>query len=210
MPRIRFPRKSSLQYWPRKRAASSIARIRNWPTIKEIKPAGFAGYKVGMTHGTITDLRPNSMTKGAELPVPLTIIECPPLKVIGIRCYKNDAYGTHTSAQILIDKQDKDVRRAIILPKKQTMTLEKLNADGCCDVRLLVATQPGLTTIGAKKPAVFELGIGGAVAERLNYAKAKFGKEITVQEVFSEGNQIDTHAVTKGKGVQEHESKTFA
>ena len=61
---------------------------------------------------------------------------------------------------------------------------------------------PSLTGIGKKKPEVFEIGIGGNKVDQLNYAKSKLGKEIIISEVFKAGQQVDIHAITKGKGVQ--------
>ena len=46
------------------------------------------------------------------------------------------------------------------------------------------------------------MGIGGNKEEQLKYAQEKLGKEISVSEVFKEGQQIDIHGVSKGKGVQ--------
>ena len=64
MPHIRRPRKGTLQFWPRKRAKRTFARVRTFPQAKESKLLGFAGYKVGMTHVMITDNKPTSQTKG--------------------------------------------------------------------------------------------------------------------------------------------------
>ena len=85
MPRVRSPRRGSMQFWPRVRAKREYARIRSFPAVSEAKPLSFAGYKVGMTHIIITDNRPNSITKGEEISFPVTLIECPPLKTASIR-----------------------------------------------------------------------------------------------------------------------------
>jgi large subunit ribosomal protein L3 len=77
MGNIRFPRAGSLQYWPRKRSRRVHARVRSWQTVKDAKPLAFAGYKVGMTHIIYTDNKANSMTKGSDISMPVTIIECP-------------------------------------------------------------------------------------------------------------------------------------
>ena len=53
-----------------------------------------------------------------------------------------------------------------------------------------------------KKPEMFEIGVVGNKEDQLAYAKAKLGKEINISEVFKEGQQLDVHAVSKGKGVQ--------
>jgi len=87
MPRTKTPHKGSLQVWPRVRAKRAYARVRTWHAGKDAKPLGFAGYKAGMTHIMTIDNKSTSHTKGATIAVPVTIIECPPIKVVGIRCY---------------------------------------------------------------------------------------------------------------------------
>ena len=82
------PRHGSMQFWPRKRAKRQYARVRTWPKTTELKFLGFAGYKVGMTHSIIIDNKANSITKGESKSIPITIIECPPLKIASIRFYK--------------------------------------------------------------------------------------------------------------------------
>ncbi|MBW2986105.1 50S ribosomal protein L3 [Candidatus Woesearchaeota archaeon] len=202
MPTKRSPRRGSMQVWPRKRAKSIIARVRSWVTSKEAKPLGFAGYKAGMTHVLVTDNRPNSITKGEDIRFPVTVIECPPMKIIGFTLYKKDAYGLHASSQILADKLDKELARNFPLPKKANKKADNIKIEEYVELKLLVHTQPKLTNIGKKKPEVFELGIGGDLNAKFDYAKANLGKEIKIEDVFKEGELIDTHAITTGKGFQ--------
>ena len=92
MPSAKTPRSGSMQYWPRKRAKSHLARIRSWDKGKEVKPLCFAGYKAGMTHVIMTDNRASTKTKGMDIFTPVTVIECPPMKVYSIRLYKKDKF----------------------------------------------------------------------------------------------------------------------
>ncbi|KKS93013.1 MAG: 50S ribosomal protein L3P, partial [Parcubacteria group bacterium GW2011_GWE2_43_12] len=78
---IRRPRHGSLQYWPRTKAKRIYPRLKNQPTSKNLSVLGFAGYKAGMTHLMVLDNRPKSLTKGEEIFCPVSIIECPPMKV---------------------------------------------------------------------------------------------------------------------------------
>ena len=197
MPRTRKPRAGSMQYWPRVRSKCSYARIRSWSKNKETKPLGFAGYKVGMTHSLINDNIPHSMTKGSEIFCPVTVVECPPIKTISIIFYINTKNGQKQTSQIFTEKLDKEVGRKITFPKKRGNEPKDFDF-----IRLLCHTQPSLTGIGKKKPEIFEIALGGNKDQQLEYAKGKLGKEITVDEVFKEGQQIDTHSLTKGKGFQ--------
>ena len=93
---------------------------------------------------------------------------------------------------------DKEFERKTALPKNK----KGENANDFDFVRLLCYTQPKLTSIAKKKPEIFEIAIGGNKEQQLNYAKEKLGKEITINEVFKDGQQLDAHSVTRGKGFQ--------
>jgi large subunit ribosomal protein L3 len=201
MPKASKPRAGSMQYWPRKRAKRIYTRIRAWPKINDVKLLGFAGYKVGMTHILFTDNQKTSLTKGEDIFCPVTIIECPPLKTSSLRFYKKTKNGLKLVSEIFAEKLDKELGRRIKLPKKINQKVEDIKDFD--DIRLGVYTQPRLTGIGKKKPEIFEIAIGGVnKEEKLNYAKEKLGKEINIKDVFNEGEQIDIHAVTKGKGYE--------
>ncbi len=199
MGKTRSPRHGSMQFWPRKRAKRAYPRIRNHASSTEKNIVGFAGYKVGMTHLLIKSTRPHSMTPGETISRPITIIECPPLKVASIKFYKRTVYGLKTVNHILSKNLDKSLKRKMLMPKKETKQKEPDSYD---ELRLLVYTQPNLTGIGKKKPELFEIAIGGTKEEQLAYAREKLGKEITVSEILKPGQLIDAHAVTKGKGLQ--------
>ena len=188
-----------MQFWPRVRAKREYVRLRTHPASKETKPTSFAGYKVGMTHLIVTDNLSNSPTRGQDLFVPVTIIECPPLKVSSLKFYKHSAHGLQTAGEIFSEHLDKEFSRKAIKPKTQKKIDDAHEFD---DVRLVVYTQPKLTGIGKKMPELFEITLGGSKEEKLAYAKEKLGKEITVKDVFREGQQLDIHAVTKGRGFQ--------
>ena len=70
------------------------AKVHTYPQSKEAKILGFAGYKVGMVHSLIIDNKKTTPTKGKEVFCPLTIIECPPLKIASILFYKKTKTGS--------------------------------------------------------------------------------------------------------------------
>jgi len=124
----------------------------------------------------------------------MTIIECPPISVMGIAFYKHSKKIT----QILADQFDKNLKRKIQLPKDKKAQIPQ-DFD---DLRILVHSHPKLTTTGNKKPQIMELALGGSKDEKLAYAQEKLGKDIMVSEVFAAGNSIDIHGNTTGKGFQ--------
>jgi len=187
-----------MQFWPRVRARYRYARIRNWPASKEQKPLGFAGYKAGMTHLLITDNRQHSLTKGTDIFCPVTVVECPPLKTASIHFYKQTSNGSQLISEIIAENLDKETSRKIIQAKKNKGK-EQADFDF---IRVLCYSQPKLTGIGKKNPDIFEIAIGGTKEQQLAYAKEKLGKEIGISEVLKEGQQLDTHSITTGKGFQ--------
>ena len=199
MATTRNPRHGSMQFWPRKKAKRAYARVRSYARLQETKLLGFAGYKAGMTHMLVTDNRQNALTKGETVSFPVTVIECPPLKLASIRLYKNTEKGLRLITE-LFSKGDKGLERKLRLPKKAAGEKEAKDFD---DVRVLVYTQPRLAGIGKKTPEIFELALGGKSAqEKFEYAKSLLGKDIRVNDVLSEGQQVDVYAVTRGKGFQ--------
>ncbi len=199
MPTTRAPRKGSLQYWPRKRAKRQHARVRSWATAKEPKPLAFAGFKAGMTHILVTDNRKHSPSKGQDISMPVTIIECPPLKIAGIRFYKKNTkgYGEAAATEVRF-KADKELLRTT--KWKETGKLDGIKPEEYTRATLLVHTQPALTGIGQKKPQLFEAGFAGSVADAIAYVKEH--KEIAVADALAPGQFVDSHAVTTGRGTQ--------
>ena len=198
MSKWHHPRRGSLQVWPRKRANRPYARIRNWMQKKELKLLGFIGYKVGMTHAIVKDNTQFSITKGQNISIPITIIECPPLKVLSLRFYKQDFDGLKIVSEVFSKNIDKEVKRKAKLSKIINEIPKEFD-----DVRLVVYTKPKSTTISRKKPEVLELGSGGKnLNEKLEYLKQFLDKEIKVNDIFKSGQALDIHGITKGKGFQ--------
>jgi large subunit ribosomal protein L3 len=203
MATIRQPRSGSLQFWPRKKAKKPYARIRYFKKSDKPGLSAFSGYKVGMTHVTFIDNKKTSKTKGEEVTVPVTIVECPPIKIISVRFYKKSPYGLRVAKEIMSGKLDKVLERKIVLQKKKTQEpIDSVDPKQFDDIRVKVYTQPKLTSIGRKKPEVFELALGGSIDQKFAFVKDNFDKEIPVSSVFHEGQQVDIHGITKGKGFQ--------
>ena len=192
MPRRHSPRHGSMQYWPRVRAKRQLARVRSWTKTSKDPILGFIGYKAGMTHIMAIDTRKTSTSKGEEIAIPVTIIECPPLRIAGVRLYKKKYLKTQPFKDILF-KLDKPLSRLLKLPKKA----HDLQAyDNIEDITLLVYTQPVLTGI-KKKPELMELALNGTLEEKIKYIKEHVDKEILITSAFKEGDFFDAHSVTK-------------
>jgi large subunit ribosomal protein L3 len=205
------PHRGSLGYSPRKRAASHIPRLRSGVSSgsKEAKLTGFSGYKAGTTHVTMIDDFPNSLTYNEEITTVATIIDTPPMKVCGVRVYGTDSGKLVTLGEVWNKKVESDLSRRMHVPKEfkgkigdLKPTLEKAS-----EIRLIVCTQPRLTSVSKKKPDVMEYPVGGNIEEAYEHAKEMLGKEIKISDVFSDGDYIDAISITKGKGFMDPLSK---
>ncbi|MFH1473694.1 MAG: 50S ribosomal protein L3 [Candidatus Aenigmatarchaeota archaeon] len=196
MPQRKRPGRGSKAFYPRKRARRIYPAVKNWAESNEIKPLGFAGYKAGMSHVVIVDTDPNSKTKGQQITRPITVLECPPLSVLGFRCYSK----SKTSFDVFSEKFNKNLTRKMKTPKKDRSLDEQLKKlpKNISKINLICHTNSNFK----KKPEVFEMALGGVVDDQLKYAKESIGKNIKVSDVFKEGDLVDVISITKGKGFQ--------
>ncbi len=198
------PRRGSLAYKPHKRAKRNYASLDNVKNFGKPGALGFAGYKAGMTRVLRIEDKEDSEFKGQEVADAVTLIECPPLKPYGVRFYTDTVEGEKVFTDFLTGDHDKRLERKIDLPN-ETKDLEDAEEflDEISDIKLLVHTQPYLTTIGKKKPEAFELPVGGSgVEDKFEYVKDKIGEEIYLSEIFEDGEFLDVIGITKGKGFE--------
>src|SRR3989344_2809234 len=122
MPTRKSPRKGSLQFWPRKRASKFLPRV-NWGSIDSEKGLkGFICYKSGMVSAYVKDNTEHSMTKGKKIILPVTILECPSMKIFSVRFYKNGI----VSKEIIAENLDKELRKKIKMMKKKHGKIEEI------------------------------------------------------------------------------------
>jgi len=203
MPKVKTPRKGSLAYYPRKRARRIYPRLTSYPDSDKICVLGFGGYKAGMGHVILLDTNKGSKTFGQEISKACTILECPPMKVIGIRAYENTR-GLSILGDVWVKELPKDVSRKMELKKPNTdFKVMDSNVDRISNIRVMASTQPRLSGIGKKTPEIFEIEIGGKnINEKLEFSKKLLGKEVSAKDIFQIGEVVDVVAVTKGKGIE--------
>ncbi len=190
------PRRGSLQYWPRKRARKFLPSV-NWKAIKDDsnKLEGFICYKAGMASAYVKDDTPDSMTKGKKIIVPVTIIECPALKIFSVRFYKNGKVAKEVLAEIL----DKELKKIVKLPKTAKKTGDFSEKHD--DVRVLCYSVVKKTGI-KKTPDMVEIAVGGNYEDKIKFIKENINKEISVSSIFEKGKLVDVRGLTRGKGLQ--------
>ncbi len=197
------PRAGSMAFYPRVRARRIYPRI-NFPKSEKVKPLAFAGYKVGMVHVIAKDPVQTSLSYNEDIALPATIIEVPPLLVVGIRVYEKTTKGLKVFSEVWTKNLPPEIKRKIktLNPHDIDKKLKEIenSLDKIEKVRLIVATQPKISGVRKKKPEVFEIEVGGNAKDAWEYAKQKLGKELDISEVFEEGVLVDVIGITKGKG----------
>ncbi|MBY8982137.1 MAG: 50S ribosomal protein L3 [Candidatus Lokiarchaeota archaeon] len=205
------PRHGSLAYLPRKRAANIKGRIRNWSNdIEDINFLGFAGFKAGMTHITYIEDQENSPYYGKELMKPVTIIETPPLLLIGVRVYNEDDYGKYVVGEVFSSKTSEHLHRIINPPNLENYDSKNIQKElqkeinNNSEIRGIFQTQPYKTSLPRKKPDIIEIKVNSTddPIKEFKYALKLLGKEIRIRDILKEGALTDVIAVTKGKGFQ--------
>ena len=196
MPTRKSPRKGSLQFWPRKRANKFLPSV-NWNAInsgKNIK--GFIVYKAAMTSAIVKDITTNSMTKGKKIAVPVTILECPSMRILSVRFYKN----SKVAKEILVEKIEKEMKKKIKFPKKIENKMDSIKLENYDDLRIICYSQVKKTNI-KKTPDISEIGLNGTLEEKFKFAKEHLIKEIHISQVFEKGDLADIRGLTTGKGL---------
>jgi large subunit ribosomal protein L3 len=205
------PRRGSIRFMPRKRAATIKGRIRNWPEVQgEPKFIGFAGFKAGMTHVAYVENLKTSPFLGKELMKPVTIVETPPIVLFGIKAYKRNEYGLYCIGEIMSKKLNKELSRKITVPNVEKYNLDeciknlKEKLDNDTEIRGLFHTQPYKASMPRIKPDIVEIKVCGGAngVERFEYALQHLGKEVRIMDCFKEGQLIDVVGVSKGKGFE--------
>ena len=195
MPKKKSPRKGSLQFWPRKRSKKFLHRV-NWDSINSNETLkGFICHKAGMASALVKDNTPDSLTKGKERIIPITLLECPPMKIFSVRFYKDKK----VNKEILINKSDKELKRKLKIPKSYTKTINDIKPEEFEDVRILCYSIAKKTKL-KKKPDLIEIGISGSIKEKIEFVKKNQNKELSIIDFFKKNDLVDTRGLTKGKG----------
>lgn len=219
------PRHGSLGFLPRKRAARHRGKVKSFPKDDASKPVhmtAFLGYKAGMTH-VVRDLeRPGSKMHKKEVVEAVTVIETPPMVVVGVVGYVETPRGLRTLTTVWAEHLSEEVRRRFYKnwyhSKKKAFTkYAKKYAEGaksvdrelerikkyCTVVRVIAHTQIRKVKIGQKKAHIMEVQLnGGSIAQKVDWAREHFEKTVDINAIFEQDEMIDVIGVTKGKGFE--------
>ena len=152
-----------------------------------------------MVSGFVKDSTADSMTKGKNIIIPMTALECPPIKIFSVRFYKNNK----VVSEILAESLEKELKKKVKLPKDKTKLkkISDMKLEDYEDIKIIaysIVKKSGLK----KKPDLAEIGISGNLEEKMNFIKDNLNKEISVLDIFEKGQLVDLRGLTKGKGLQ--------
>jgi len=223
------PRHGSLGFSPRKRTKHHFGRIRSFPKDDPSKKPHFTAfmtYKAGMTHIVRDVDRPGSKLHKKEVVEPVTILEAPPMMVVGLVGYIETPRGMRALTSVWAGHMAEECKRRFyrswFKSKQKAFTKyqkrwEGASKDGgepmaaelerikkyCHCVRAICHTQITKVKIGQKKAHIKEIQVnGGTVAEKVDFVKGLFEQSVKLADTFSQDEMVDCLGVTKGKGVQ--------
>lgn len=176
-----------------------------------------------MTH-VVRDLeRPGSKMHKKEIVEAVTIIETPPMVIVGLIGYVATPRGLRSLTTVWAEHLSDDVRRrfyknwysckrkAFTKNSKKYSTedgksiqsqLERVKQH-CTVVRVLVHSLPRRTSTGQKKAHLLEIQLnGGSISDKVDWAYNHFEKEVEVTDLFEQDENVDVIGVTRGKGFE--------
>ena len=220
------PRHGSLGFLPRKRTKKHRGKIRHFPKDDKKEPChmtAFVGYKAGMTHVVRTIDRPGSRLHKKEAVEAVTILETPPMVVVGVVGYTETPRGLRTLTTVWASTLSTEVKRRFYKnwyrSKGKAFTryaaahkaddalepeLERMKKY-CSVIRVLAHTQTNLVhkSIRQRKAHLIEIQVnGGDVGAKVDWAAAKLEQRVAVNNVFAEGEFVDVIGATRGHGFE--------
>jgi len=181
--KFEHPRCGSLEYLPKRRTKHHKGRIRHFPKDDASKPVhltAFSGYKAGMTHVVrYHERREGKKMIKKDIVEAVTVIETPPIKVVGIVGYVETPRGLRTLSTVWAQHLSDNVKRRFYknwyLAKKKAFTkyAERYNSEAnskksiqrdldriskyCQVVRVLVHTQIEKVKLRQRKAHLYEI-----------------------------------------------------
>eukprot|EP00731_Ephydatia_muelleri_P029298 Em0020g942a len=226
--KFRAPRHGSLGFLPRKRCRRGKGKVRSFPKDDPSKPChltAFMGFKAGMTHVVREANRPGSKSHKTEVVEACTILETPPIVVVGVVGYVDTPRGLRALKTVFAQHISDDCKRRFYknwyCAKKKAFTKASarwkdeagkatIEADFdtmkkyCKVIRVICHSQfKLLKNLSQKKSYIMEIQVnGGTISDKVEWAKQNLEKQITVKDVFEQFEIIDTIGITKGRGFQ--------
>jgi large subunit ribosomal protein L3e len=207
----------------RKRCARSTGKCKSFPVDDASAPphlTAFMGFKAGNTHVVREMNRPGSKSHKKEVVEAVSIVETPPMIIVGVVGYVETPRGLRTLTTVFAEHLSDSLRRRFYKTwyrskKKAFTNYAKKWANGhkeidaelgrirryCQVVRVIAHTQVQNLNLRQKKAHVMEIQVnGGSVSDKVDFAVGLFEKEVPVTDIFKDSEMIDVIGVTRGHG----------
>lgn len=224
------PRHGSLGFLPKKRCKRGKGKIKSFPKDFENQSCHLTasvGFKAGMTHVVRTMDKPGSKLHGKDVVEAVTVLETPPLQILGYIGYIKTPRGLRTLKTVWTAQNYPDEFRRNFyknwykskkkafgnVEKKNNFTnnfslFEKNNSDKqikrfCQVIRCIVFSKIRYTGLKKKKAPIMEIQVnGGNTEQKIKFLNEISGKEVLISDIFKNREMIDVIGITKGKGFQ--------
>jgi large subunit ribosomal protein L3e len=175
-----------------------------------------------MTHIVREVDRPGSKSNKKEIVEAVTIIETPPLMVVGCVGYIETPKGMRAFKTIFAEHLSEECKRRFYKnwyrskKKAFTKSSQKWNDEAgkkeierdfnkmkkyCKVIRAICHTQTRLLKKRQKKAHIIEIQVnGGTVSKKVDWVRSMMEKSVPVRSVFAQDENIDIIGVTKGRG----------
>lgn len=220
------PRHGSLAFLPRKRSKRHCGKVKTFPKDDPAAPChltAFLGYKAGMTHIVREMNRPGSKSHKHEVVEAVTIVETPPMMIVGVVGYIETPRGLRQIKTIFAQHLSDECRRRFYKnwynSKKKAFNrasarwkdeagMKSIEADFnklkkyCKIIRAICHTQVQLMNgVKQKKAHIMEIQVnGGTIPDKVDWVREHMEKAVPVKDIFNKDEMIDVLGVTKGKG----------
>ncbi len=174
-----------------------------------------------MTHILRVKTRPGSNAHEKEVTEAVTIIETPPIRVIGLVGYIETPRGLRALTTVWAQNINTEAKRRFYKnwhkSKKKCFKkyVEKFKDNEahrevaynriinyCTVLRAIVHSQPSKLNLRQKKAHIMEIQVNGGknMTEKLNFTKNLLEQEVKVDQIFNQDEMIDVIGVTRGFG----------
>jgi len=184
---------------------------------------------VGQTHISRAVERSGSYNNGKDITEVVTLIETPPMTVVGVVAYKQTSKGLEKIGVVWAKHLAQEFIKRICKSKNQEALKsayksyqEKASKDSKFISSKLAAFKKEASVVrviahtnmkkmnhegadkyidGQKKAHVMEIQVnGGSIAEKVDFSNSLLEKMLAIDSVFENNEILDTIAVTTGKG----------
>jgi len=184
------------------------------------------GFKAGMSHVIREVEKPGSKLHNKETSEAVTVIETPPMTVVGCVGYVKTPTGPKKLQTIWAKHVNDGFKKRIVknwYRRKKTAAFSKIasrygsekelekmknllkkysvSVRAICHTQMVVNNKKRIRSVQSKRDPIMEFQInGGTIAEKVDFVVSKFEQDVRIKDVFSAEEMIDCIAITKGKG----------